>query len=97
MLVCPSRSILGISCPGCGSGTALIALSELRILDAVIANPLFVIGGFALSLWGLIAAAAYFFGRPLKPWAVTKGRKSILRYGLILAILANWIYEILVM
>ena len=64
-LICPSKKFLGIRCPGCGSGTALLALSEFRLMDAVIANPLFVVGGFLLCIWGAIAAIGHFIGKPL--------------------------------
>lgn len=93
LLICPSRTFFGIRCPGCGSGTAVIALSELRVWDSIVANPLFVIGGFALSLWGAIVAIGYFIGKPLPRWDVSKKRKAILRYGIIIAFIANWIYE----
>lgn len=92
ILICPSRSLFGIACPACGSGTAIIALSEFRIIDAVVANPLFTIGGFALALWGLSAFLGHIIGKPLPVWAINGKRRSIKRYTLIALILINWLY-----
>jgi len=93
-LICPSRFLFGIRCPGCGSGGALLALTEFRFLDAIIANPLFVIGGLALCLWGAVAALGYSIGKPLPIWATTEKKKAILRYSIIAALLLTWIYEL---
>ncbi len=96
LLFCPSVVLFGVRCPACGAATALVALSGGRLLDAIAANPLLVIGGFVLAVWGVAASAAYFAGRPLKRWSTTKGKKAILRWGLVAAIGANWLYEIFV-
>ncbi|GEM_PF-1954881 len=96
LLVCPSRTLFDIRCVGCGSATALVALAHFRIWDAIVANPLLVIGGVTLSVWGLIAAVAYFIGRPLPKWATTKRRKNIQRYVLIALVIGNWAYELFV-
>ena len=93
LLFCPSVELLGIRCPACGSATALLALSEGRFVDAAAANPLMVIGGFALAIWGIAATAGYWAGHPLKRWATNKRRKAFLRWGLVVAIGANWLYE----
>jgi len=94
ILVCPSRSLLGIRCVGCGSGSALVALSRFQIIEAVKANPLFVIGGFAFVIWSLVATIGYSIGKPLKKWAITDKRKKAQRWGLIAVLAINWIYEI---
>jgi hypothetical protein len=93
ILKCPSRTLFGFRCPGCGSGSAIVALSEFRFVDALIANPLFLLGGLALSIWGALASIGHFIGKPLPKWDTTNRRKDILRYGLIAALLLNWIYE----
>lgn len=94
LFICPSRELLGIRCPTCGAGTALIALSELRFLDALLANPLMFLGGGALCLWGLAAFAGYIIRRPLPEFAVNRRRKSMRRWGLVAAVALNWSYEI---
>jgi len=93
IMICPSRTLFGFRCPGCGSGEAVLALTELRVWDAFLANPLFIVGGLALSIWGATAAIGYFVGKPLPRWDTTPRRKNILRYTIIAAFLLNWIYE----
>jgi hypothetical protein len=40
---CPSQSLLGLKCPGCGSQRALHDLLHLRVGSAFVANPLMVL------------------------------------------------------
>ena len=96
LLVCPSRMLFNIRCVGCGSATALVALAHFQVLDAIVANPLFVVGGILLGTWGMIAAVGYFIGKPLPKWATTEKRKSIQRFVLIGAVIGNWAYELFV-
>ncbi|MCK5832049.1 DUF2752 domain-containing protein [bacterium] len=96
LMFCPSWKFFGIRCPACGSGTALMELSNFRLLAAILANPLFVLGGLALLVWGLMAFVGYSIGRPLKKWATTQQRKGFQRYFMIVLLALNWIYEVFI-
>lgn len=47
---CPFHALTGIDCPGCGMARALLALSQLRLGDALAAHP---VSPFLLAAMGL--------------------------------------------
>lgn len=93
---CPSVAIFGIRCPGCGTVTALVALSHGQIWQAIIANPLLVIGYTAISIWGLTATIAHCCDKPLKQWAINRKRENLVRVGLIILVAAGWLYQVFI-
>jgi hypothetical protein len=50
---CPIRAVTGVRCPGCGMTRAFLLLSQLRLGDAVAANPLAPFLALAM-LWRLV-------------------------------------------
>ena len=62
---CPLRSATGWPCPACGSGRAVLALSEGHLGAALLLNPLAVVGGGAFVVLGLAAAIGALRDRPL--------------------------------
>ncbi len=79
--VCPSKTFLGLECPGCGTGRGLHHLLQGRLADAWRHNPaLLLLGLPALLLGGLDAGATLLAGRRVSP-------NISARAGLILAVL----------
>jgi hypothetical protein len=90
---CYFRKLTGIPCPTCGATRTATALTEGRVLDALLTNPLltvltigFLVGGLAVIPFWLS------FRGPVPVFKSGTGR----RYALALAglVLLNWIYLI---
>lgn len=64
---CPTQSLLGIYCPGCGTLRALHALSHGHIAEAFSQNALAMI---FLPLLPIMAFYPKPFARPWVPWAI---------------------------
>ena len=73
------KSNFGVICPGCGATDMMLALAELRIVDAFFCNPLILVG---VTLWS--AVAVYYF---IKNKA-TKGDRRFLQILVIITIIA---------
>lgn len=90
---CPWRSLLGIACPGCGSGRAAVHLLEGHVVAALAMNPLLTALGVVFLAGGLLA--------PL--WVVARGPLPAVPPRLPLAVriaavgcgVANWTYVVL--
>lgn len=65
--VCPTKAVLGINCPGCGSMRMIQCLTQLRFSDAVRYNAMglfFVL----LLIWSWVAWLAKTCGKELPDW-----------------------------
>jgi len=92
---CPLRDMTGLPCPTCGGTHAAIALVDLRLGDALAANPLVVVGAISLLVWGLWGLLAFFAPPLRRDLVLTPREKVILRVTAITAFAATWFYEIL--
>lgn len=85
---CPLKKTTGLPCPACGSGRAVVALTEGRLAEALHWNPgaavaavLFVVGGLVFG----VAAA-----RGVEPPGLPKRLPGWLRWGAVALLIANW-------
>jgi hypothetical protein len=89
--VCYFRAFTGWPCMTCGSTRALGALARLDLAGALAANPLAVVVGVTIGLWGLADLALAPSRRALSV-EVSPALARALRVGVVLAVAANWIY-----
>ena len=62
---CPTASLFGVFCPGCGSQRTLHALAHGRLDAAVRVNP-FVVAAIPYLLFGYVVWTREVFGRPYR-------------------------------
>jgi hypothetical protein len=86
---CPLRSALGVPCPACGSGRALVALARLEPLAAFGWNPLAALAAMLFVTGGVVAVARELAGRPL---VEPRELAPPLRVAVLLGLVANWAY-----
>ncbi len=91
---CPLRALTGVACPTCGGTHAALALVRLDLAGAWRQNPLVAAAAVGLLAWAALAAAATLVRRWRVKVELTRGEQHCLRIGVILAVLANWAYEI---
>ena len=89
--VCYFRAFTGWPCMTCGSTRALGALAHLDLAAAVAANPLAVVVGVAIGLWGLADLVLAPRRRALSI-EVSPAVARVLRIALVAAVAANWLY-----
>ena len=92
---CPFHYLTGLPCPTCGTTRSGILLSQFRILDAFLTNPLFVLVCLGIGLWAVSALVLHFSGKRMR-FESWNRVKPFIRILLITVILANWVYLILV-
>jgi hypothetical protein len=92
---CPLRDLTGIPCPTCGGTHAAVALAELRLGDALRANPLVVVAALLLLIWGAWGLLAFFLPALRRDLVLSPREKRILRVGAIALLAGTWIYQIL--
>ena len=87
---CPLKTLSGVPCPACGSGRAVVALSQGHWYQAFQWNPaasafaaLFVLGGLG---FGMAAA------RGVEPPGLSQELPNWTRWSLVGLLAANWAY-----
>lgn len=87
-----SLYLFGIPDPMCGMRTGTLALMQGDVLKALQANPLSIV--FVPFVIGLITERLYRVrtARPPRPW--TRHERRILPLGLLLILMAAWIYQL---
>jgi hypothetical protein len=89
---CRLHQTTGLPCPTCGSHRAIRALINGDILTALHSQPL----GTALiagaAIFWLYALTTVIFKLPRFRPDISKRSKRLICYGLLIAILLNWIY-----
>lgn len=93
---CPLRHITGLPCPTCGSTRSGILLSQFKILEAFLTNPLFVLVCFGVTIWAMTALVLHIIRRRMRLVRFNES-KPVIRILLIGAIIVNWIYLIITM
>ncbi|QGU02911.1 hypothetical protein CKALI_10280 [Corynebacterium kalinowskii] len=64
---CPTKAILGINCPGCGTARMIYSVMNLHFLDAIRYNVVALVL-FALVGWSWFAWLARTFGKHVPDW-----------------------------
>ena len=93
---CPFRHMTGLPCPTCGSTRSGILLSQFRVLEAFLTNPLFALVCFGVAIWAMTALVLHITGRRMRLVRFNES-KPVIRIFLIGAIIVNWVYLILTM
>ena len=93
---CLSRSIFGVSCPGCGLTRSFVAIGHGDLHAALLANPI----GPAIYLLCLLQApyrlVEYFgVGRSNAWWTTITGRMDLVIWALVVALLVQWVVRML--
>ena len=91
---CPFHHLTGLPCPTCGTTRSGILLSQFRFFDAFLANPLFVLICFTVSVWALSALVLHVLEKRIRIDQFEK-LKPFIRILLIVVIMGNWIYLII--
>lgn len=77
-VTCPLRALTGVPCPLCGMTTSVVAAVELRLGDAVAANP--------AGLVAVVVAVVLLIWRP----AIVPVRPQVVTAGLV----AMWVFQL---
>ncbi|HPR64683.1 MAG TPA: DUF2752 domain-containing protein [Thermoanaerobaculia bacterium] len=91
---CVFHQMTGYPCPTCGSTRAALTLLHGHPIQALAYNPLAILSGMALGVWGM---ASFFFeilGKRRFKLEMSKKEGNLLRVSAILAILLNWAWLI---
>ena len=91
---CPFHRLTGIPCPTCGSTRSGILLSQFRIMEAFLANPLFVLLCLGVAIWALTALVLRLAEKRMRIVPSAKS-KTFMRYFLIGMIVVHWIFLII--
>lgn len=91
---CIFRSMTGLSCPTCGATRALLHFSRGELLDALSMNPIFMVVLLSLLAWMLLDGIQLLYRKRISLVFTSRIEKTILRAGVALLFLANWIYLI---
>ena len=91
---CPFHLLTGLPCPTCGATRSGLLLSQFRLLDAFLTNPLFVLVCAGVAAWAVSAFALHIFGRRVRIRPVARAQ-SVIRFFLIGTVLVNWVYLII--
>lgn len=93
--VCPSRQLLGLSCPGCGLTRSLVALAHGQFTQAWAFNPAGLLW-FAALIWQVPYRALQFYllrhGREL---SVRRGVSEGVLLVLVIACLVQWVAKLI--
>lgn len=88
---CPSRVLLDLPCPACGTTRVLTALGQGRVLDALALAPLPTLAAIGLVGLGALAAARLALGRaPLPQALVALGERRGFRAAIGVGALGLW-------
>jgi len=84
---CPFRFLLGISCPGCGMKSALLALLRLDFSAAFYYHP----------LWPLVVLVVVYYGLVLlKIYKLTPGKQRAYFVAIMILFIGFYLYRLLV-
>jgi hypothetical protein len=89
--LCYVKALSGLPCPTCGSTRAAGRLFELDLAGAFSMNPLATLAAFAIVAWALGDLALLPRRRALG-LEVAPRAGSVLRIGVVVAVLLNWAY-----
>lgn len=89
--VCLFKSLSGLPCPTCGSTRAVARLFAHDPAGALAMNPLTTLGALAVAAWALADLVLLPRGRALSV-ELEPRLASLVRVGVIVAVLLNWAY-----
>ncbi|MFH1679991.1 MAG: DUF2752 domain-containing protein [Candidatus Eisenbacteria bacterium] len=89
---CPFHLATGAPCPTCHGLRALAALGRGEIGAALALNPLFTTAAILLAAWGVLSGLLLLLGRRDPPGALGERGRLVLRWGIPIALAANWLY-----
>jgi hypothetical protein len=90
---CTFHSITGIPCPSCGATRSAILLAQGELITSLKMNPLFSLLYISVLLWGLVSFILLFVRKKLSI-ALNYLEARIIRWGVLVIVLLNWIYLI---
>jgi hypothetical protein len=90
--LCMFRRLTGLPCATCGSTRMVLALFDLRIVEAFLLNPLM----FVLGVLGAVLLATRVVARRRVVWITGAGSRRLVIVTIIMAVLCNWAYLLFV-
>ncbi|OGC89506.1 MAG: hypothetical protein A2W25_16805 [candidate division Zixibacteria bacterium RBG_16_53_22] len=90
---CVFKKATGIACLTCGATRSVTALSDFRLADSFLFNPLAMLFLVGLIAFSFLVGFGLIFGRRLEI-RMTARESWIIRSTVIGAVVANWIYLI---
>jgi len=94
---CVFKVLTGIPCLTCGSTRSVVHLSHGDILSAFALNPLTAVCLVSAVLYLLISLMSAAFDLPRINFIFTDKEKNIMRVGVAILLLAQWIYLIILL
>lgn len=99
LVVCPSRLVYRLPCPGCGVTRATLLMLRGRPLDAILLNPNSLLAVGFVALYPVVALAGLWRGRPyvyrVYAWACGwLGHRRVL-LAVLLFEAAVWLHNVL--
>ncbi|MFM8432280.1 MAG: DUF2752 domain-containing protein [Bacteroidota bacterium] len=98
LLACPTKHLIGIPCPACGTTRAMESMLHGNILDSLMLNPLGLLAFLFLSIipgwifFDSVTGSVSFFRSYRKAEAFV--RRPVLAIPLIALLLINWIWNV---
>ncbi len=89
---CVFRGLTGVSCPSCGATRSVVHLSQGNVLSAFTMNPLITLFLMSASAYFFISLVSAVFDFPRVSILFTDTEKQIVRAGVIILLLVQWVY-----
>jgi hypothetical protein len=89
---CVFKGLTGIPCPTCGATRSVVHLSHGDIAAALFMNPLSVLFMIAAVTYFLYCLITLIFGLPRLIITLSDQEKNIMRTGVVMILLAQWVY-----
>ena len=86
---CPSRAVLGIQCPGCGSSRCIRAIADGDLIAGLRHNPFLTLALFGLALFGILG-----FSSPKRASNIVDFFRNHQRTFVIMLVIATIVFTI---
>jgi hypothetical protein len=92
---CVFRGLTGIPCPTCGATRSVVHLSHGNFLSAFTMNPLITVLLIAATVYFVVSLVSAMFDLPRMSVFFTDSEKHIVRAGVAILLLVQWVYLVI--